>query len=53
MFFSMNTTLEDMTKFAMLLTPSAKKLGNGAIDKGVIKLIQDSGNPEAYGGGYG
>ncbi|GLS90337.1 hypothetical protein GCM10007916_14040 [Psychromonas marina] len=52
MFFSMNTTIEDMTKFGMLLTPSATKLGNGGIDKDVIKLIQESGNPEAYGGGY-
>lgn len=52
MFFSMNTTIEDMTKFGMLLTPSATKLGNGGVSKEVITLIQDSGNPEAYGGGY-
>lgn len=52
MFFSMNTTIEDMTKFGMLLTPSAIKLGNGGVSKEVITLIQDSGNSEAYGGGY-
>ncbi|CAK1829931.1 serine hydrolase domain-containing protein [Vibrio crassostreae] len=52
MFFSMNTTIEDMTKFGMLLTPSAIKLGNGGVSKEVITLIQDSGKPEAYGGGY-
>ncbi|UGA56426.1 serine hydrolase domain-containing protein [Vibrio sp. VB16] len=52
MFFSMNTTIEDMTKFGMLFTPSAEKLGDGGISTEVIKLIQNSGNPEAYGGGY-
>ncbi|WED28376.1 beta-lactamase family protein [Vibrio sp. DW001] len=52
MFFSMNTTIEDMTKFGMLFTPSAEKLGNGGISNKVIKLIQNSGDPEAYGGGY-
>ncbi|WP_299694001.1 serine hydrolase [uncultured Vibrio sp.] len=52
MFFSMNTTIEDMVKFGMLLTPSATKLGDGAVSQEVIKLIQDSGRPEAYAGGY-
>ncbi|EMN7257437.1 beta-lactamase family protein, partial [Vibrio vulnificus] len=52
MFFSMNSTIEDMTKFGMLFTPSGAKLGEGSIDKKTVKLIQESGNPNAYAGGY-
>ncbi|KIO37865.1 serine hydrolase domain-containing protein [Shewanella sp. cp20] len=52
MFFSMNSTIEDMTKFGMMFTPSGSKLGDQAIKPEVVKLIQESGNPDSYGGGY-
>ncbi|MDV5168579.1 serine hydrolase [Photobacterium rosenbergii] len=52
MFFSMNSTIEDMAKFGMLMTPSAAKLGEGAVSKEVIQRIQASGNAEIYNNGY-
>lgn len=52
MFFSMNSTLEDMAKFGMLLTPSGAKLGTAHISSDVVKIIQESGDPSAFGGGY-
>lgn len=52
-FFSMNTTLEDMARFGMLLTPSAEKLPGGkVIPDEVVQLIQNSGNPAMFGGGF-
>ena len=45
-------TIEDMNKFGMLFTPSAKKLGNRGVSKEIITLIQGSGDSETYGGGY-
>ncbi|MDN2483329.1 serine hydrolase domain-containing protein [Vibrio agarivorans] len=52
-FFSMNSTLEDMAKYGMMLTPSASQLPAGKkIDNKVIELIQHSGNPEAYSKGF-
>ncbi len=52
-FFSMNSTLEDMAKYGMMLTPSAPKLaGHKGVDPEVIKLIQNSGNPNAYDKGF-
>ncbi|MCU8188825.1 beta-lactamase family protein [Vibrio vulnificus] len=52
MFFSMNSTIEDMAKFGMLLTPSGAKLGDGAVSKEVVQRIQASGKQEAFEGGY-
>ncbi|MEZ9592676.1 6-aminohexanoate hydrolase [Vibrio breoganii] len=52
-FFSMNSTLEDMAKYGMMLTPSAPKLaGHKGVGSDVIELIQTSGNPSAYHKGF-
>ncbi|MCL1142187.1 serine hydrolase domain-containing protein [Shewanella gaetbuli] len=52
-FFSVNSNLEDMARFGVALTPSAKRMPNGQfVADGVIKLMQNAGDTKAYGKGY-